>query len=291
MARKPRIHYQEAIYHVIVRGNNREYIFQQEEEKVKYLQILASYKKRYGFQLYAYVLMDNHAHLLVHIGKTPLAKIMQGVQQTYTQYYNRYHKHSGHVFEQRYKAYLCQHDSYLLTLLCYIHQNPVRANLKEGLDYPWSSHASYVNSKGNITDKDTILEMFSSNRNKAVKEYLDMIGVRVNKPVYSEQQELTEPPLETQQIKPLKKENKSLEIKKVTWEELVDKVVREEGIAQQDLLGKCRIRKVVAARKRLIYDAIESLVKTRAELSVLLLMDPSNVTRMYQQEKESIGDN
>ena len=83
MARKPRVHYDGALYHVIARGNNRANVFETDEEKEKYLEILADYKDRYGFQLYAYVIMDNHVHLLLQIGKNPLSKIMQGIQQRY----------------------------------------------------------------------------------------------------------------------------------------------------------------------------------------------------------------
>jgi REP element-mobilizing transposase RayT len=129
------VHYDGALYHVIARGNNRANVFETDEEKEKYLEILADYKERYDFQLYAYVIMDNHVHLLLQIGKNPLSKIMQGIQQRYTQYYNGHCKHSGHVFEQRYKAILCEKESYLMALICYIHQNPVRANIPEGINH------------------------------------------------------------------------------------------------------------------------------------------------------------
>ena len=147
MAREPRIHYETAIYHVIVRGNNRAQIFLQEEEKQKYLQIVADYRERYGFHLYAYVIMDNHAHFLIQVEKVELAKIMQGIQQRYTRYYNQSYGRSGHAFEQRYKAKLCSDEKYLLTVLCYIHQNPVKAGLTVGVNYRWSSHSMYKRRK------------------------------------------------------------------------------------------------------------------------------------------------
>ena len=89
MARKPRVHYEGALYHVITRGNNKEKIFGEENEKEEYLRIIKKYKDRYGFKLYAYCIMDNHAHLLIEVGNIPLSKIMQGIQQVYTQRYNR----------------------------------------------------------------------------------------------------------------------------------------------------------------------------------------------------------
>ncbi len=159
MPRKPRIHYLGALYHVICRGNNREWVFRSEMEKQEYMERIAEYKRRYGFKLYAWVLMSNHAHLLIEVRDVSLSKIMQGIQQGYTQWYNRRHKHTGHVFEQRYKATLCNKDRYLLALIRYIHQNPERAKLEGGLDYLWSSHKSYiVENKNGITDASFPLE-------------------------------------------------------------------------------------------------------------------------------------
>ena len=117
------MHYVAAIYHVIVRGNNRERIFAGAEEKGKYLHIIQDYCERYKFHFLGYVIMDNHAHLLIRVEQVELAKIMQGIQQRYTQYYNRRYARTGHVFEQRYKAKLCSDEKYLLTLLCYVHQS------------------------------------------------------------------------------------------------------------------------------------------------------------------------
>lgn len=143
MARKPRVHYEGALYHVICRGNNRKYVFE-EAWKAVYLEILQHYKKKYGFKLYAYVVMDNHVHLLIEVNQVPLSKLLQYIQQVFTQRYNRSKGRTGHVFEQRYKAILCDKNAYLLMLIRYIHQNPVRVGKAEGLYYPWSSYREYI---------------------------------------------------------------------------------------------------------------------------------------------------
>ena len=135
MSRKPRIHNEGALYHVIIRGNNREYIFKEELWKKQYLEIIMRYKQKYKFKLYAYVIMDNHAHLLIEVNHVPLSKVMQCIQQVFTQMFNREQKRTGHVFEQRYKSILCDKDEYLLMLIRYIHQNPLRAGLENGVDY------------------------------------------------------------------------------------------------------------------------------------------------------------
>jgi len=84
-------------------------------------------------EIYAYVIMDNHVHLLLEVGIIPLSKIIQGIQQVFTQTYNRVHNRTGHIFEQRYKAILCDKDQYLLMLTRYIHQNLIRINHTNGV--------------------------------------------------------------------------------------------------------------------------------------------------------------
>ena len=127
MARKPRIEFPGAFYHIIVRGNNRQKIFADDEDYKYFLGRLNHYKERFKFVLFAYVLMPNHIHLLLETGEVPLSRIMQSLQFTYTQKFNRRHKKVGHLFQGRYKAILCQKESYLLELIRYIVLNPVRA--------------------------------------------------------------------------------------------------------------------------------------------------------------------
>ena len=124
MARKPRVEYDGAFYHVIVRGNQQQRTFDDDQDRIVYLERLEHYRQRYGFRLFAYILMSNHVHLLLETKSVPLSKIMQGVQFSYTQRYNRRHRKVGHLFQGRYKAILFDRDAYLLELVRYIHLNP-----------------------------------------------------------------------------------------------------------------------------------------------------------------------
>lgn len=99
MARKPRIHYYGAITHSIARGNNKENIFYENADKAKYLDLLKKYRDKYDFLLYAYVLMDNHLHLLIEVRDIPLSGIMHGLQLSYTQYFNKKYGRVGHIFQ------------------------------------------------------------------------------------------------------------------------------------------------------------------------------------------------
>lgn len=174
MPRKPRIEFEGAFYHVITRGNQRQRIFRSPADHQKYLQLLTIYKNRYHCSIYAYVLMGNHVHILIETGATPLSKVFQGINQTYTAYFNTKYRTVGHLFQGRYKAVLCDREHYLLALLKYIHYNPVRARIAETpSDYPWSSHHAYTGKSNplGVVDTDQVLRMFSEMKSRARKRY------------------------------------------------------------------------------------------------------------------------
>jgi len=151
MARRPRVFASEVLYHVIVRGNHRKATFRTPADYHAYLERLARYRHSSQVRLWAYCLMPNHVHLLVETGHEPLSTFMQRLQQSYTQYFNRTHRKVGHLFQGRYKAIICEKDSYLLTLIRYLHLNPVRAKLVKQPDaYPYSGHRAYLT--GQATD-------------------------------------------------------------------------------------------------------------------------------------------
>ncbi len=178
MPRKPRIEYPGAFYHVIVRGNQRQRIFKDAADYQKYLLTLTVYRNRYQFHLYAYVLMGNHVHLLLETGDVPLSKILQGISQAYTLYFNRRYRTVGHLFQGRYKAILCDREAYLLGLLKYIHQNPLRAKIVGDLrEYAWSSHHAYEgkNNPLGLVEADQVLRLFSENKRRARIQYREFM--------------------------------------------------------------------------------------------------------------------
>ena len=181
MARRPRIHYAGGFYHVIARGNRGLKVFRRDQDYKLYLKFLAEYKERYKFLLYAYVLMPTHIHFLIEVGQVPLSKVMQSLQFRYTRNYNLRYQSWGHLFQGRYKAILCEKDSYLLELSTYIHLNPVRANLvKDPSEYPWSSYREYL--KGGsvgLVDSGLVLKQFSNVKGRAIREYVRFVGERV----------------------------------------------------------------------------------------------------------------
>ena len=176
MGRKPRVEFQGAIYHVIKRGNNRDYIFQEREDKEDFLKCLEVTNDENIFNLLGYVIMDNHYHLIIETKEMPLNKIMQKVNNSYSKNYNKRHNRRDHVFGGRYKSILVNDDKYLLTLLRYIHANPVRAKICQNMaDYGWSSDQFYRNNIKNQVHIDKILKMFSENRTMALVEYKNFV--------------------------------------------------------------------------------------------------------------------
>lgn len=174
--RPRRVEYAGAIYHAMQRGNNKEIIFRGNNDKKFFIAQLANTKKKFGFDLYAYALLDNHYHLLLKTGEVPLQKIMHRQNSLYSRFYNRAHGRSGHLFGLRYKAYIIHEERYLFAVLSYIHWNPVNAGLTDSLkDYKWSSDYYYRHNRSGLVDIDFILNSISKNRGQAINEYLRMM--------------------------------------------------------------------------------------------------------------------
>jgi len=182
MTRKPRVHFPGAFYHVIARGNGGQKIFRDKQDYKSYLSFLKEYKARFHFVLYAYTLMPNHLHLLLEMSETPLSRLMQILQFRYTRNYNIKYKKWGHLFQGRYKAIVCEKDSYFLELSAYLHLNPVRAGLVERPhQYPWSSYRFYVREgKNTLVDGDFLLTQFSHNKKRARSAYGRFVGSRIS---------------------------------------------------------------------------------------------------------------
>ena len=154
MARKARVEFEGAVYHVLDRGDRREAIFEDDTDRRRFLETLGEACGRTGWRVHAFVLMSNHYHLMFETPEANLVAGMRWFQTTWTIRYNKRHRLSGHLFQGRYKAVVVdsQESRYFAVLSDYIHLNPVRARmigLEERLfDYPWSSYPLYAARKG-----------------------------------------------------------------------------------------------------------------------------------------------
>ena len=145
MARQWRIEYPGALYHVLSRGNGRQDIFLTDDDRGLFLDLLQEFSERFNIEVYVYVLMGNHYHLLVKTPDANLSKGMQWFGTAYTRKFNLLNSQSGHLFQGRFKSIIVQNDAYLLRLSFYIHRNPLRAGVVDHLsDYKWSSYHYYA---------------------------------------------------------------------------------------------------------------------------------------------------
>jgi len=148
MARKPRVHYPGAVYHVMLRGNGGQDIFYEDADRYRFYLLLQEGIARYGHRIHAFCLMSNHIHLAIQVAEVPLSRIMQNIGFRYTRWINWRRGRSGHLFQGRFKSVLVDADTYLMELTRYIHLNPVRAGIVQSPEeYLWSGHRAYLGSE------------------------------------------------------------------------------------------------------------------------------------------------
>ena len=176
MGRPWREEYKGGIYHVISRGNNKEYIFKESIDKGYFIKQIKKTVEGMGYVVFGFVLMDNHYHLIIQTLDKKLQGIMHQINNKYSKYFNSKYKRVGHVFQGRYKAILVQDERYLIGLLRYVHQNPVEAHIcKTVEEYKWSSDIFYRKSIKGFVSFDTVLDMLDENRKEANQKYKELM--------------------------------------------------------------------------------------------------------------------
>ena len=174
MTRPLRLEFAGALYHVTSRGDRREDIYLDDDDRKKWLQVLGHVCSRYNWVIHAYCQMTNHYHFLVETVDGNLSKGMRQLNGLYTQRFNRRHGLSGHLYQGRYKAILVQKENYLLELTRYVVLNPLRADMVGKLeDWPWSSYLATINavSSPEWLDVGWLLGQFGKRRKHAIRSY------------------------------------------------------------------------------------------------------------------------
>lgn len=163
------------VYHCMLRGNNQQDIFFEDKDYLEFQDIIKKTKKVYLYQLYSYVLMPNHIHLEIKDQNQNLSQIIHSIATSYAIYFNKKYERKGHLFENRFRSKNVENTNYILNLVRYIHQNPVKAGICKMEQYRWSSYFDYFNNaptneKEKITDTEEIFTMFLSNEKESREE-------------------------------------------------------------------------------------------------------------------------
>jgi putative transposase len=174
VSRQSRRKSQTGYYHIMCRGNERRNIFSDNQDKLRFVDTLLEKKQEVGFRLQAFCLMDNHFHLMISEGTEDIARTMKRITVSYVYYFNHKYERVGHLFQDRFKSEVVEQDDYVLALVRYIHQNPVKAGMVESVDdYQWSSYHSYFTDGmfGRLIDTGTVLRLFAKNMEVAKELY------------------------------------------------------------------------------------------------------------------------
>ena len=279
LGRKPRFEYPGGIYHLIQRGNNRGFIFEEKEDKEYLLELIKEYSEIMQFKLYGYVIMGNHYHLVIKISETPLYHIMHRINNKFSRYYNLKNKRTGHVFENRYKGILVIDDRYLLSLLRYVHQNPASAKIcKKIADYPWSSDQYYrENNLQGIVDINFILTIFSNNRTDAIEAYIDFMDENRKEDIAVFEEIDIIGRVNTRMLDNYVKEDKK------SLDEILHKVTQDIKIDKEIKLGS-RKRYLSRYKKEFIESAIKENY-TMKEIGKSIFISDAAVFKIYNNDK------
>lgn len=296
MARRPRVHFSGALYHVISRGNQRQKIYKDGSDYQRFETLLGQVVKRHALTLYAYVLMPNHFHLLLEVGRVPLSKAMQVLLYRYTRGYNQRYRQSGHLFQGRYRAILCDRDNYLMELIRYLHLNPVRAGMvSDPGRYRWSSHEAY--GRGKSTSGIAVeegLKLWGVQRGQALKAYQqfieDGLGAGHQEEYYEvkDQRYLGDDKFVEAACRSIDEQEPASPVK-ITMEEILTDLVKETGKTVRVLLGKGRGRVESRLRAQAAYVGREVGGISLTEAAKYLGRDLSTMSLALRRLEEEIA--
>ncbi len=230
-----------------------------------------------NYKLYGYVLMDNHYHLALQVFGKKLQEIMHQVNNKYSKYFNYKYKRVGHVFQGRYKAILVQDERYLLSLVRYIHQNPIKAGMcKTVEEYKWSSDIFYRAGKKGFISTEVLLDMLSSDRKEAISKYQE----------YMQQEEETD----YDKVKILGEEAYQIMCStriRVEQRKRLDEILMDQGLSQEqyELIKEGSRRRDLTRYK---VDYIEEAIKlnyTHKEIGTNISMSDAAVRNLISRIK------
>ncbi len=294
MARRLRIHAPGAIYHVMLRGNDKQKIFFSEEDKHKMAFLLDEGTKNFDHSILAFCFMDNHVHFAIQVRDDSISTVIQNLAFRYTQYVNRKYKKVGHLFQGRFKSIIVLGNKYLKELIRYIHLNPVRANLVTFPDkYLWSSHRAYLDlAEFPWVSRESILSFFRNESDSAdtLVNYngfiLQGIGIdaEVNFDIGYPDGVLGDEKLIENFFKNLDKLNQ----KKIKLPELIDKFCTRFNLLKEELCSSGKNTLASEIRGLLAFFIKEIEESSIQKLSIYFNRDPSGLSKQKKAIEQKI---
>jgi putative transposase len=288
MARKPRLHIPGGVYHVTLRGNGRQPIFFDAEDRNRWESLLANGLHRYQHRIHAYCWMTNHVHLAIQAHSEPLARCVAFVASQYARMTNKKTGRCGHLFERRYGAVLVQADTHLKELVRYIHLNPVRAGIASTPGgYRWSSHRAYLSTNGpDWLTLDWVLSMFGAAVGEGRRRYADFMQMPVEESLWAEFRNgsskdsrilgsdgflraVTTPDPEPDRAQSL--------------DGLIEKACRQYGVTEGDVAAPSRVRRYARLRAEIGLVAVDGGVASLAAVARRFNRCPSAICRGINQ--------
>lgn len=310
MPRQARLDAPGVLHHVMARGIERSAVFRDDRDREDFLARLGDLAGSGGLVVYAWALLPNHFHLLVRTGRGPLARSMRSLLTGYAGRFNRRHRRSGHLFQNRYKSIVCEEEPYFLELVRYLHLNPVRARLVQDLKeldrYRYSGHAvlaGRLSRSWQATDE--VLGRFGRKASHAREAYRAFVAealrqgrraelaggglvrslggwkavseLRRGREAYlSDERVLGSSEYVETLLKEVSTESRGRR-SLASFEEISRRIARDMGVTWDALAGTGRARDVSRARSVLAYVWIRHLGRSGRELSRLLAVSPQAV--------------
>ena len=290
MARKPRIHCPGALYHVILRGNDRQAVFFDDPDRDLWESLLLRALERYEASLHAYCWMTNHMHFIAQVGEKPLGAVVRHAAARYSRRVNEQQNRTGHLFERRHRAILVTGDRYLMGLVRYIHRNPVRAGMVANLDeYRWSSHPIYAGLRSSPwLTTDTVLQMFGETSATARRNYRRFMQDHAQEDLSQYRKgrdEDHEAPI-TRKASGSRQDDPEGGQQQPTLESIIHRHLKTHGLAEAQLSGPGRARYLTSVRGDIAVEALEQGVTNIAGLARRLNRSESAISQAVNIRKK-----
>lgn len=295
MARKPRIHFKGAIYHVVLKGQNDASIFKSVADRNEWEALIEEGCSRFGHKLLAYCWMSKQANLVVQVDGAPLSRIMQNLSFRYTRAFNKRHGLEGPLFRGRYKAILIDPDQYLTDLVRFVHNIPVQqGKVKKAADFRWSSHRKYLGDDApEWLSTELVLSKFGRTSRTRMNAYKKFIDAGKSAP---EQLELSrgneggrllgDKKFRRKALRPTPKKST-----RVSLTQLVRYICQQEKVKEAELKTASRNRQTSQLRQLITCVAMDLEVASLTDMAKRYNRDLTTMSRNQRYFREKLSHN